>query len=57
MNNELARECSEMKMLLSPFLAEVFPTHLLTAVGFNKNFETEEIVIKLHITKVKKEII
>lgn len=34
---------------LQPLLNDMLPNHLLTHVGFNRDFDTDNIIIKLHL--------
>lgn len=39
----------QLEISLAPFVAENFPGHKLSLVGFNRDLITEEVTIKLHI--------
>lgn len=41
-----------MRSKLDPFVIEMFPEYELSHVGFNRDFDTEEITIKLHLNKL-----
>lgn len=41
-----------MKKQLGPFVAEMFPGYELSHTGFNRDFNTEEITIKLHLNQI-----
>jgi len=38
-----------LKNSIQPLVNENFPDHDLSHVGFNRSFDTDEIIIKLHI--------
>jgi hypothetical protein len=38
-----------MEDALQPLLGKVMPSHLLTHFGINRDFNTDEVIIKLHL--------
>ena len=40
------------KARLEPVVADLFPDYELSHLGVNRNHDTEEVVIKLHLNKI-----
>lgn len=43
-----------IKKHLETMVATMFPGHELSHVGINRNFESEEVIIKLHLNQIGK---
>jgi hypothetical protein len=42
----------ELEAFLKPMAEQMFPNHLFTHSGFNRNENTDEITIKLHLRPI-----
>lgn len=40
------------KEKLSKFVADMYPNHELSHMGINRDYDTEEVVIKLHLNPI-----
>ena len=43
---------ARMQKALDPIVVEMFPEYELSHFGINRNHDTEEVVIKLHLNKI-----
>lgn len=52
-NDESARIAhARMEAALDPIVANMFPEYELSHFGVNRNYDTEEVIIKLHLNKI-----